>query len=38
VHIMSLNHYILYVAEAINYYYVIFHINVQYFFTICIKV
>jgi hypothetical protein len=38
VDIMSLNHYLMYVAEAINYHYVLFHINVQCIFTIHIKI
>jgi hypothetical protein len=32
VDIMSLNHYLMYVTEAINCHYVIFHINVQHIF------
>jgi hypothetical protein len=30
--IMSLNHYLMYVVEVINYDYVLFYINVQYIF------
>jgi hypothetical protein len=36
VDIISLNHYLLYVAEAINYHYVLFHINVQCIFLLFI--
>jgi hypothetical protein len=36
--IMSLNHYPMYIAEATNYYCVLFHINVQCIFTIHIKI
>jgi hypothetical protein len=32
VDIMPLNHYLMYVTEAINYQYVLFHINVQCIF------
>jgi hypothetical protein len=31
--IMSLNHYLMFVTEAINYYYMLFHINVQGIFN-----
>jgi hypothetical protein len=37
VNIMSLNHYLMYVAKAINYQYVLFHINVQHIFYYHIK-
>jgi hypothetical protein len=38
VDILPLNHNLMYVAEAINYPYVLFHINVQCIFTIHIKI
>jgi hypothetical protein len=36
VDILSLNHYLLYVAEEINYHYVLFHVNVQCSFLLVI--